>query len=152
MTDKAIVICVVLAALAVIAIVFVRRAMRYKKAIWVAEQGNEPIPKADVQPPLEIQPEPESESEPPLERLSAQQAYVDRYIFPERNKSKGGKTVQISLEHHARITAILNIVNRYGISMTRYLDGVLQAHFEDNAEIIKDMFGDLSDEPLNDKL
>jgi hypothetical protein len=128
MSDKLIVLCVVLAAVAIIAIVFIRRAVRYKNALGAA------VPEKEVMPETENQPESESE------RRSANNEYVSRFIFSERCSSKGDKTVNISGENHARIKWIMDEANWYGMSFARYLNGVLKVHFKENIEVIHSAF------------
>ncbi len=132
MSDKVIVLCVVLAAVVIIAIVFIRRAVKYKNAHGAVV--------------------PETQPETPPKELSPYQIFGGRFLFRERNSFRGGKAVQIRPEYYAHIAAIREIVNRNGVSITQYLDGVLKAHFEDNAEVIEYLLRCSSGKPHDEKM
>ncbi len=120
MSDKVIVLCVVLAAVVVIAIVFIRRAMRYKNALGTVVPEKEVIPEAETQP----------ESEPPPNEPSAREVYLSRFIHRKRDIFKSGKAISVRLEHHNLIRAITRVIGRNEISLAAYLDNVLKAHIE----------------------
>jgi hypothetical protein len=134
MSDKVIVLCVVLAVVVIIAIVLTCRAMKYKNALRTAVSKKEVMPTAETQP------------EYASERQSANNEYVSRFIFSERSSSKGDRTVNISGENHARIKWIMDEANWHGMSFARYINGVLRVHFKENIEVIERLFGEMPEE------
>jgi hypothetical protein len=143
MTDKAIEICALMTALAVTAIVFVRRAMRYRKALGAAVPENEVIPEAETPP--EVQPEPEPEFEASPEEPSARDVYLSRYIQRNHIRFKRGRVISVRPEYHALIKFISGFVGGDCISLSAYLDGVLKANFDENWETISHLVREKAD-------
>ena len=137
MSDKVIMLCVVLAAVAVIAIVFIRRAMRYGKATGAGVPENETMPDAEIQ------------QEPPPAEPSVRETYLSRFISRKRHKFSKGGTVLISEGNYHLIRAVKHTIGRDKVSIVGYLDNVLNAHFENNREAINLLFDDRTDEILN---
>lgn len=117
MTDKIIMLCTVLAAVAVIAALFIRRAVRYRKrvneavgasagedGITMAVQGASPIP---------------------------QGKYEILFINLVRLPFGYGKQVHIRPEYHRMIRSIIHTIGQDEVSITTYVDNVLKAHFDE---------------------
>jgi hypothetical protein len=124
MSDKTIILCLVSAAVAAIAFAFIRRAIRYKKAIEV---------RAEQEFMLIVEP-------------SAQQIYLSRFIRRGRGLFKSGKTIRVREEYYDRIRTITRIAGEKKVSLISYLDSVLQAHFDDNGEAISRLLREKADE------
>ncbi len=139
MSDKVIMLCVVLAAVGVIAIIFIRRAMRYKKKALGA-----------IVPEKEVIPEEETQPEPPPEEPSAREVYLSRFIHRKRDIFKSGKAISVRLEHHNLIRAITRVIGRNEISLAAYLDNVLKAHIDENMDTISRLYDERTEEILNE--
>ncbi len=138
MSDKVIMLCVVLAAVCVIAIIFIRRAMRYKNAHGAVVPEKEVMPEAETQP------------EPPPDEPSAQEVYLSRFIHRKRDIFKSSKAISVRLEHHNLIRAITRVIGRNEISLAAYLDNVLKAHIDENMDTISRLYDERTEEILNE--
>ncbi len=57
--------------------------------------------------------------------------YDTTFLKSTTMQAKGGKTVYVRPEHHARMTRIINTIGNNNLSITDYLDNVLNQHFKD---------------------
>lgn len=128
MSENLIMLCVVLAVLAGLAIPFIRRAIRHKKAI------GENVPEEEIT--VAIQPKDQT----------AEDIYLFRYIYPERGQIGSNQTIRIRQEYYNRIRAITHVIGQNNITLIAYLDNVLKAHFDDNRDIINDLYRNNTDE------
>lgn len=55
--------------------------------------------------------------------------YDTTFLKSSSMQAKGGKTVYIRPEHHIRMTRIINTIGQSKLSITDYLDNVLDNHF-----------------------
>jgi hypothetical protein len=144
MTDKAIVICVMLAALTVIAVAFVRRAMRYRKALGAAVPESEPIPEVEMppEPPIPVtHPTPKrQEHREPSGRKRGFPSYRD--VFVVRNEIKHRQCVYISHEVHSLISSLVRMLVDGGgeITVGGYIDKVLYEHLQAYKDEINDLY------------
>ncbi len=129
MSDKLIILCIVLAAVAVTAALFIRRALRYRKAVG---RGT---PEKEIT--LEVIP-----PEPSLRDI-----YLMRHICLGHSPFRHGRSVLIRPRYHEWIRKINRNIGENGMTITEYVDKVLKAHFDDNREVINDLY----DESLNEK-
>lgn len=83
-------------------------------------------------------PEPPKENRKRKSRTLAE--YDTAFLKPSTLQAKGGKTVYIRPEHHARMTRIINTIGQNNLSITDYLDNVLGQHFKDYESDINNSF------------
>jgi len=129
MSDKIIMLCIVLSAVAVIAAVFVRRAIGYRRR--VRETIGEGIPPEEIN--IGI-----TGGDAPHETGN----YYRNYFFhPADSSTENAKDVLIQPKYHARIKAIVRNARKKGIPVTiySYMDNVLEHHFHSFGEDITDL-------------
>lgn len=129
MSDKIIMLCIVLTAVAVIAAVFIRRAIRYRRRMKeTIGQGISPqeisigITGEDV----------------PHEMGNY---YRNFFFHPADSSTQNAKDVLIQPKYHAHIKAIVRSARKRGIPVTiySYMDNVLEHHFQSFGEDITDL-------------
>lgn len=129
MSDKIIMLCIVLAAVAGIAAAFVRRAISYRRR--VKETIGEGIPPEEIN--IMV-----TREDTPHETGN----YYRSYFFHPADSSTGNaKDVLIQPKYHARIKAIVGNARKRGIPVTiySYMDNVLEHHFQSFGEDITDL-------------
>ena len=112
MSDKAIILSVILAAVLCVAVPFIFRVCRYRRRMKTL-----------------IVPDGPSEAE-----------YLARYICLLRLPFAGNKHVKIRPSYHERIREITRVIGRGDVTITAYVDKVLKAHLDDNRETIERLF------------
>lgn len=123
MSDKAIILSVILAAVLCVAVPFIFRVCRYRrrmKALIVPDGPSGEVAVGTV-------PTPEAE-------------YLARYICLLRLPFAGNKHVKIRPSYHERIREITRVIGRGDVTITAYVDKVLKAHLDDNRETIERLF------------
>ena len=122
MSDKAIILSVILAAVLCVAVPFIFRVCRYRRrmktlivptALRGGRRGTVPTPEAE---------------------------YLARYICLLRLPFAGNKHVKIRPSYHERIREITRVIGRGDVTITAYVDKVLKAHLDDNRETIERLF------------
>lgn len=129
MSDKIIMLCIVLSAVAVIAAVFVRRAIGYRRR--VRETIGEGIPPEEIN--IGV-----TGGDAPHETGN----YYRNYFFhPADSSTENAKDVLIQPKYHARIKAIVGNARKRGIPVTiySYMDNVMEHHFHSFGEDITDL-------------
>ena len=111
MSDKAIILSVILAAVLCVAV--------------GDDKGFHPAPSGEVA--VGTVPTPEAE-------------YLARYICLLRLPFAGNKHVKIRPSYHERIREITRVIGRGDVTITAYVDKVLKAHLDDNRETIERLF------------
>lgn len=66
--------------------------------------------------------------------------YDKTFLHTSTVQAKGGKTVYIRPEHHARMIRIINTIGQRKLSITDYLDNVLTRHFNEFEKEINKSF------------
>jgi hypothetical protein len=129
MSDKIIMLCIVLAAVAAIATVFIRRAVGYR---WrMKETIGEGIPPEEISIGVTREDTPHKTGN-----------YYRNYFFhPADSSTENAKDVLIQPKYHARIKAIVGNARKRGIPVTiySYMDNVLEHHFHSFGEDITDL-------------
>ena len=120
MSDKAIISCVILAAVLCVAVPFIFRVCRYRRRMKNLIVPDGPSGVGTV-------PTPEAE-------------YLARYICLLRLPFAGNKHVKIRPSYHERIREITRVIGRGDVTITAYVDKVLKAHLDDNRETIERLF------------
>jgi len=130
MTDNLMMLCVVLAVVAGIAVPFIRRAIRHKKAIGAY------LPEEEIT--VEVQ-SADTEPEPPRDQ-TAEDIFLFRFIMPEREQIGSKQTIRIRQEYYDRLRTITQVIGKNETTMIAYLDNVLKAHFDDNRNTINTLY------------
>lgn len=129
MSDKIIMLCTVLSAIAVIATVFIRRAISYRRR--VKETIGENIPSEEINIRITDEDIPDQTAD----------YYRDFFFQPADSSTQNAKDVLIQPKYHAHIKAIIRSARKRGIHVTiySYLDNVLEHHFQSFGEDINDL-------------
>lgn len=123
MSDKAIILSVILAAVLCVAVPFIFRVCRYRRRMKTLIVPDGPSGEVAVG----TVPTPEAE-------------YLARYICLLRLPFAGNKHVKIRPSYHERIREITRVIGRSDVTITAYVDKVLKAHLDDNRETIERLF------------
>ncbi|MDD3062961.1 MAG: DUF3408 domain-containing protein [Massilibacteroides sp.] len=129
MSDKIIMLCIVLAAVAVIAAVFVRRAIGYRRR--VKETIGEGISPEEISIGVTGEDRPQDTGN-----------YYRNYFFhPADSSTRNAKDMLVQPKYHARIKTIVKSAQKKGIPVTlySYMDNVLEHHFHSFGEDITDL-------------
>lgn len=129
MSDKIIMLCIVLSAVATIASLFIRRAVSYRRRM----KGT--IGKG-------ISPEEISIGVISEETSHETDNYYRNFFFhPADSSTHNAKDVLIQPKYHAQMKAIVRSARKRGIPVTiySYMDNVLEHHFQSFGEDITDL-------------
>lgn len=129
MADKIIMLCIVLAAVAVTAILFIRRAISYRRR--VKEAIGEGIPPEEIHIGVTGG-----------EKFRETGNYYRSYFFhPADSSTRNAKDMLVQPKYHARIKTIVKSAQKRGIPVTlySYMDNVLEHHFHSFGEDITDL-------------
>ena len=113
MSDKAIILSVILAAVLCVAVPFIFRVCRYRRRMKTLIVPDGPSGEVAVG----TVPTPEAE-------------YLARYIC----------LLRLPFAGHERIREITRVIGRGDVTITAYVDKVLKAHLDDNRETIERLF------------
>lgn len=129
MSDKIIMLCIVLAAVAVMAVLFIRRAISYRRR--VEETIGEGIPPEEIN--IEVTGEDISRE--------TDNYYRNYFFHPADSSTRNAKDMLVQPKYHARIKAIVGSARKRGIPVTiySYMDNVLEHHFHSFGEDITDL-------------
>ena len=122
-------LCTVLAAVAVTAVLFIRRAIAYRRR--VKETIGEGISPEEIS--IGVTGEDTSRE--------TGNYYRDYFFHPADSSTHDAKDVLIQPKYHARIKAIVRSARKRGIPVTiySYMDNVLERHFHSFGEDITDL-------------
>ncbi|MCS3173689.1 DUF3408 domain-containing protein [Bacteroides thetaiotaomicron] len=123
MSDKAIILSVILAAVLCVAVPFIFRVCRYRRRMKTLIVPDGPSGRS-----------PWGLSPPP--RPSTWPVTSARLRLP----FAGNKHVKIRPSYHERIREITRVIGRGDVTITAYVDKVLKAHLDDNRETIERLF------------
>ena len=125
MSDKIIISSVILVAVFLVAVLFIRRAICYRKRmkrmVGASLMTEDAI--LGLNPPL----------------VTDADRYLVRFIFLLRLPFRSSKTVKIRPEYYERMRDITHIIGHNDVSITAYVDKVLKAHLEDNRDSIESL-------------
>lgn len=125
MLDKLIFSAVILAAVLIVAVSFVYKALHYRRRM---KSGNTSYPGGEM--PL------------PASCRSVSERYMARYIGVRHTSFRSTCRVRIRPAYYERIRSIVHDIGGGEVSITAYIDKVLAAHFEDNEAVIGSLCGD----------
>ena len=127
MSDKAIILSVILAAVLCVAVPFIFRVCRYRRRMKTLIVPDGPSGEVAVG----TVPTPEAE-------------YLARYIcllrLPFLKQLHDGLLVPRAILARERIREITRVIGRGDVTITAYVDKVLKAHLDDNRETIERLF------------
>jgi len=121
MSENAIILCIVLAAVAVIAAVFIRRAKRHREIVKAS-------PSEEIS--MEVHPKDQTEED----------IYLARFVWLSQGRTGSRRTIRVRPEYYDRIRAITRTIGHDRVSLIAYLDNVLKAHFDDNRDVINTLY------------
>lgn len=128
MSDKTIMACTIMAAVFGIAVLFIRRAVLYRRSM----RQNRRIPEQATPPPAVIAPGNQTDED----------IYAGRYVWLSQEMFASSKTVRIRPEYYDRLKKIVAVIGQSEVSVIAYVDNVLKAHFEDNRTVINRMYSE----------
>lgn len=129
MSDQVIMLIIVTAIVLIVAVIFIRRALKYRDAVGAT------VPQEEIS--IEVIPPEQSEHD----------VYLMRHICLLHSPFRNGRSVLIRPRYHEWIRKINRSIGGKDTSITEYVDKVLKAHFDDNREVINDLY----DKSLNEK-
>src|SRR5690606_118928 len=76
-----------------------------------------------------------------LRKLTKDDYCVAFFKIPKRNASKG-KSVYVRQEHHETFNRLTNIMGIDKLTIYAYLDNIIEYHFQEFGELIKEIYND----------
>ncbi|PVH23998.1 DUF3408 domain-containing protein [Sphingobacterium corticibacter] len=74
-------------------------------------------------------------------KLTKEDYYGEFFKIPKRNASKG-KSVYVRQEHHETFNRLTNIMGVDKLTIYAYLDNIIEYHFQEFGELIKEIYND----------
>lgn len=74
-------------------------------------------------------------------KLTKEDYYGAFFKIPKRNASKG-KSVYVRQEHHETFNRLTNIMGIDKLTIYAYLDNIIEYHFQEFGELIKEIYND----------
>lgn len=74
-------------------------------------------------------------------KLTKEDYCVTFFRIPKRNASKG-KSVYVRQEHHETFNRLTNIMGIDKLTIYAYLDNIIEYHFQEFGELIKEIYND----------
>lgn len=128
MQDNLNIAVIVISAVFVIGVAFVRRWMRYRK-----------IRKSGANLTLCCK---RLAHQPVQAKGTAREIYLSRFIAPSHVPFANGRAVRLRPEYYECIKQIIYTISRGEVSVIAYVDKVLKAHLEDNGAVIDALYED----------
>jgi Protein of unknown function (DUF3408). len=125
MRENVIILCIAAVAVIAITVPFIRRALRHWKMAGFGALENEP----DIVIIQKVSP-------------AEKERYLKRFIHRRRLPFRSANSVWVRPEHHARIRSIIRSVGQGNVTITAYVDKVLEAHFEDTGNVVESLYED----------
>lgn len=69
-----------------------------------------------------------------------EEEYMERFLHAPETPICSGKTAYIRKNFHERIQRIVQVIGKNRISLSVYVDHVLEQHFHDNEEVIRKLY------------
>lgn len=82
----------------------------------------------------------------------AKSVYRCRYILWRGPRWRSRKTIRIRPEHYETLKKITHIIGRDRITLIRYLDNVIEAHFVENSHVINELYREMNDDLIKTDL
>ena len=69
-----------------------------------------------------------------------EEEYLERFLNAPRNPVCSGKTAYIRKRYHERIQRIVQVIGKNGLTLSVYVDRVLEEHFREYEEVIRKLY------------
>ena len=69
-----------------------------------------------------------------------EEAYLERFLSAPRVPVCSGKTSYIRKSYHERIQRIVQVIGKNGLTLSVYVDRVLEQHFREYEEVIRRLY------------
>ena len=66
--------------------------------------------------------------------------YLERFLHAPRIPVCSGKTAYIRKSYHERIQRIVQVIGKNGLTLSVYVDRVLEQHFREYEEVIRRLY------------
>ena len=74
------------------------------------------------------------------EEAKKEEAYLERFLYAPRVPVCSGKTAYIRKSYHERIQRIVQVIGKNGLTLSVYVDRVLEQHFREYEEVIRRLY------------
>ncbi|MCD8318762.1 MAG: DUF3408 domain-containing protein [Paraprevotella sp.] len=74
------------------------------------------------------------------EATGQEEEYLERFLDAPRNPVCSGKTAYIRKSYHERILRIVQVIGGNGLTLSVYVDRVLEQHFREYEEVIRRLY------------
>lgn len=69
-----------------------------------------------------------------------EEEYLERFLHAPKAPIRSGKTAYIRKTYHERIQRIVQVIGKNELSLSVYVDRVLEEHFRDYEEVIRKLY------------
>lgn len=66
--------------------------------------------------------------------------YMEKFLLPMKGPVKSAKSAYIYPEFHERIRGIVRVIGKDSLSLSVYVNHVLEHHFKENEEVIRRLY------------
>lgn len=66
--------------------------------------------------------------------------YIEKFLQPAKGPVRSAKSAYIRPEFHERIQRIVRVIGKNDLSLSVYVDHVLEHHFKENEEVIRRLY------------
>lgn len=66
--------------------------------------------------------------------------YMEKFLQPAKGPVRSAKSAYIRPEFHERIQRIVRVIGKNDLSLSVYVDHVLEHHFKENEEVIRRLY------------
>lgn len=74
------------------------------------------------------------------EEILQEEEYLEYFLHAPKTPICSGKTAYIRKKYHERIQRIVQVIGKNGISLSVYVDRVLEQHFREKEEVIRRLY------------
>ena len=74
------------------------------------------------------------------EETLQEEEYLEYFLHAPKTPICSGKTAYIRKKYHERIQRIVQVIGKNGISLSVYVDRVLEQHFREKEEVIRRLY------------
>lgn len=74
------------------------------------------------------------------EETLQEEEYLEHFLHAPKTPICSGKTAYIRKKYHERIQRIVQVIGKNGISLSVYVDRVLEQHFREKEEVIRRLY------------
>ena len=66
--------------------------------------------------------------------------YIEKFLQPAKGPVRSAKSAYVRPEFHERIQRIVRVIGKNDLSLSVYVDHVLEHHFKENEEVIRRLY------------